>query len=219
MDKPARASGWTDGDWAVFYTILVMALGFMIALLAAVSFVGCINSWLYHCVPTTAFVDFAVIWLVPLLITWAPPIFLFVGRSPSMGLKQLVVAYAVVCLLFILFELASALYGIIVVWVPSNTSSAAFSVGIFAATIIMIILLVVQVMQLFFAAALLSMPDVGWRPRRAATTMPETELEVIAQLRRRRSPELRSGLGALPADVSADVREALIDRLVRDAKL
>ena len=91
--------------------------------------------------------------------------------------------------------------------------------GIFAATIILIILLVVQVMQLFFAAALLSMPDVGWRPRRAATTIPEgeTEMEVIAQLRRRRSPESRSGFGALPADVSADVRESLIDRILSDA--
>jgi len=147
-----------------------MALGLMIARLAAISFVGCINSWLYHCVPTTAFVDFAVIWLIPLLLTWAPPFFLFVGKVASTGLKQFIVAYAFVCFLFITFELASALYGIIVVWVPSNTSSASFSVGIFAATIIMLILFVIQIMQIFFAIALLEMPEVGWRPAAAERT-------------------------------------------------
>jgi hypothetical protein len=183
MEKRPPPSDWPAGEWALFYTILVMALGLMIALLGAISFIGCINNWLYHCIPTTAFVDFAAIWLIPLLLTWAPPFFLFVGKSSSQGMKQFIVAYAVICLLFITFELASALYGIIVIWVPSNTSSASFSVGIFAATIIMLILWVIQIAQLFFASYLLAMPDVGWRPynNRAHNDEKEEELEMLAR--------------------------------------
>jgi hypothetical protein len=195
-------------DFSGFDTLdrISMALGLMIALLGAISFIGCINNWLYHCIPTTAFVDFAAIWLIPLLLTWAPPFFLFVGKSSSQGMKQFIVAYAVICLLFISFELASALYGIIVIWVPSNTSSASFSVGIFAATIIMLILFIVQIAQLFFASYLLAMPDVGWRPQfpnNRSRNDEEEEME-LQMLARRIDNPINSPRSALARRLVAD---------------